>query len=352
MRSLTSTSIIQTEKINMSELKPHEVVRIEFLQEIESRNSLSLLFLIFSPIFGLMTGIASESFVEGFVEGFLVVFLMGNIMFVIPMTIFGIQTRNNIYSRFFSSLIEKNRNYKYCYFNPKDSNLYFFNNKKIEVDDTNEKGFGFDQLLKFLSVKTLSLNFFETKNLQKDKVIDKIFFSLDQGITTIYFTILWPFFFNPVQLAFLEYDKVKKYRKLNSGEKVLILGGGAVPHHIRYKKFLGGKGKIVVSDNHIPSLFVSKWIERVYECIPKLFGIKRRTPVEYTVCDSTDTFPFKNNTFDIIVAVRNYCIDYDECQRVVKENGVIYATNLAGWLHNQPPKEKILHDDFVTLVKV
>ncbi|HKL43776.1 MAG TPA: hypothetical protein VJ892_00690, partial [Candidatus Absconditabacterales bacterium] len=49
-----------------------------------------------------------------------------------------------------------------------------------------------------------------------------------------------------------------------------------------------------------------------------------------------------DNSFDIIVGIRNYQVDYDECNRVLKNEGIMYFTNLGQWFCNEPLEQKTI----------
>jgi len=135
----------------------------------------------------------------------------------------------------------------------------------------------------------------------------------------LYLRILWPYFFNPLQLAFLEYDKAAKRIGLKSGQKVLVIGAGSVPHHIRWKKRLGPNGMITALDIDPFVLKDSERIERVIERVRGIFG-KRRWVSEHIPGDAAE-LPFEAATFDAVIAVRCYFVSVAEALRVLKPDG-------------------------------
>ena len=137
----------------------------------------------------------------------------------------------------------------------------------------------------------------------------------------VYMRLLWPFVFNPMQLAFLEYNKIAKKVPLREGQQVLTIGAGSVPHHMRWKRRLGATGHVTALD-HIRSVINDSWrMEWVLETIRSLFGKGRRVST-HVHADSED-LPFDDEVFDVVTAVRCYSVDLDECLRVLKPGGTI-----------------------------
>lgn len=144
---------------------------------------------------------------------------------------------------------------------------------------------------------------------------------LERVIGGIYLRILWPYLINPLQLAFLEYDKAARRIDLRSGQKVLIIGAGAVPHHIRWKNRLGPSGKITALDIDPFVLDDSEKIERLIEWMRGIFG-KSRWLSEYISGDAAE-LPFEAGAFDAVIAIRCYFVSVDEALRVLKPDGKI-----------------------------
>lgn len=323
---------MKTFKINLDDFKPHQQVRIAFLGEVEFRLGAILMFFAGSPLYALICGFGISREGGYFWDGLKIIPML--LIIIIPIIIICMYHRQMIY-QLFNPYVDKS--YKWVIYDYENKQL-IFSNKKVQLQKQNhEKEFGkFEKILFFINVSQIFL-WYPTKKIKGTKQRK---FSWIDIIAIPYYCFIWPFILNPMQLAFLEYDKLKKFTKIQKGANILILGAGAVPHHIRYKKYIGSTGKIVISDNHLPTLWMSKIIELSYESVFKLFGIKR-PKIEYKFVDSTNTFPFENSSFDIIVGIRNYQVDYDECRRVLKKNGIMYFTNLGEWFFNEPSEENI-----------
>ncbi len=128
-----------------------------------------------------------------------------------------------------------------------------------------------------------------------------------------------------MQLAFLEYDETAKRIGLKSGQKVLIIGAGSVPYHIRWKKRLGPNGMITALDVDPFVLKDSERIERMIESVRGIFG-KRRWVSEHIPGDAAE-LPFKAATFDAVIAVRCYYVSVVEALRVLKPEGKLLISN-------------------------
>ncbi|HKL43669.1 MAG TPA: class I SAM-dependent methyltransferase [Candidatus Absconditabacterales bacterium] len=324
---------MKTIKINLDEFKPHQKVRIEFLREVQFRLGAMLMFFVGSPLFAIICGFGIYKEGGNFWSGLNTIPFM--VIIILPIILVSVSHRKMIY-QLFHSYIDKS--YKWVIYDYENEQL-ILSDKKIQLKNkSHKKELGkFEKILFFVNLSKGFL-WYPTKKI---KGVRQKKFNWTDIISIIYYCFIWPFILNPMQLAFLEYDKLKKFTKIQKGANILILGAGALPHHIRYKRYIGKTGKIVVSDNHIPTLWMSKIIEFSYESILKLFGIKR-PKIEYKLVDSTDTFPFNDNSFDIIVGIRNYQVDYDECNRVLKNEGIMYFTNLGQWFCNEPLEQKTI----------
>ncbi len=291
-----------------------------------------LMFFVGSPLFAIICGFGISTDGGSFWDGLYIIPMLSII--ILPIIMIAISHRQMIYQLFHSYI---DTSYKWVIYDYENKQL-IFSTKKFQLQKPNhEKELGkLEKILFFVNISQKFL-WYPTKKIKGPKQNESSWVDI---IAIPYYCFIWPFILNPIQLAFLEYDKLKRFTKIQKGANILILGAGAVPHHIRYKRHIGSTGKIVVSDNHLPTLWMSSIIELTYESVFKLFGIKR-PKIEYKVVDSTNTFPFEDNSFDIIVGIRNYQIDYDECRRVLKQNGVMYFTNLGEWFCNQPPEEKV-----------
>jgi len=144
-------------------------------------------------------------------------------------------------------------------------------------------------------------------------------------ISTIYLRILWPYFFNPIQGAFLEYDFSAKKSKFQKGDRVLILGSGSVPHHVRWKNKLGSEGEIVALDIDKFVIKKSYCIERAIEWLRGIFGKGRW--VSKHICADADKLPFTSGYFDKVVAIRCYYVNCEEALRVLKKGGKLIISN-------------------------
>jgi SAM-dependent methyltransferase len=163
-------------------------------------------------------------------------------------------------------------------------------------------------------------------------------------VSGLYLRILWPYFFNPLQLAFLEYDKAAKHIGLKSGQKVLVIGAGSVPHHIRWKKRLGPNGMITALDVDPYVLKDSERIERTIECLRGIFG-KRRWVSEHIPGDAAE-LPFEAATFDAVIAVRCYFVSVAEALRVLKPNGKLLISNCGDVAELPGPNDPRLKETF------
>ena len=154
-----------------------------------------------------------------------------------------------------------------------------------------------------------------------EKLYRRDFFTwlLERVFGGIYLRIMWPYFFNPIQLAFLEYDRAAKRIDLKSGQKVLVIGAGSVPHHIRWKKRLGPEGMITALDIDPYVLKDSERMERLIEWVRGIFG-KRRWVSEHIPGDAAK-LRFEAASFNAVIAVRCYFVSVDEALRVMKPNG-------------------------------
>ncbi|MCF7835081.1 class I SAM-dependent methyltransferase [Candidatus Gracilibacteria bacterium] len=322
---------MKTVKINLDEFRPNEKVRIEFLREVQFRVGSVLMFLAGSPLFALICGFGISKEGGPFVNGLYIISML--LLILLPIILSSLFHRKRIYQLLFPYI---DKSYKWVSYDYEHQQLIFSQKKFRIKPDPNDLGAA-DKILWFNNISRGILWFPTSRIKAKRRGNDPLLIQL-LGIP--YFCIIWPLFVNPLQLAFLEYDKLKKYIDKPKGLKILILGAGAIPHHIRYKNWIGAEGELMVTDNHIPSLWMSKSIEYLYEMIYKLFRISR-AKVQYKVVDSTETFPFGDDSFDVIVGIRNYNVDYDECKRVLKENGVMYFTNLGEWFCNEPVKENV-----------
>ncbi len=159
---------------------------------------------------------------------------------------------------------------------------------------------------------------------------------IERIIGGFYLRILWPYLFNPMQLAFLEYDKAAKRVGLKSGQRVLVIGAGSVPHHIRWKKRLGPDGTITALDVDPFVLKDSKRIECVIEWARGIFS-KRRLVSAHIPGDAVE-LPFGTATFDAVIAVRCYFVSVAEALRVLKPNGKLLIST-CGDITELPKRE-------------
>jgi hypothetical protein len=142
---------------------------------------------------------------------------------------------------------------------------------------------------------------------------------------TLYLRILWPYVYNPLQLAFLQYDVAATRAGLENGQKVLVLGAGSVPHHMRWKKRLGSDGHIFALDLCRYVIRDSVQIERGIEWFRSLAGKCRWTSTHM----NGDSFelPFADGVLDSVIAVRCYEVDIAEAMRVLQPRGkLVIAT--------------------------
>ncbi|MCB9798822.1 methyltransferase domain-containing protein [Candidatus Nomurabacteria bacterium] len=168
----------------------------------------------------------------------------------------------------------------------------------------------------------------------------------------IYLRVIWPYLINPFQLAFLSYDEAAKTADLKEGERVLVLGAGAVPHHIRWKRRLSARGWIVALDDNPYVLRDSRRIEALIEWLRGLLRLQRREVTKYVRADNL-TLPFPDASFDAVIAIRCYVINVDEAKRVLKPGGrlvVICCGEVRGKdLHHQAGLQ-VTYDGFVLTI--
>lgn len=156
----------------------------------------------------------------------------------------------------------------------------------------------------------------ECKSFRRNPVIRLMHYLV---FSTLYLRLAWPYFFNPIQLAFREYDYASKKIELRQGQRVLVLGAGSVPHHVRWKRLLGSEGKIVALDLDKYVLKDSKKWERLIEWVRSKCG-KCRWMSQYIVANSSE-IPFVEDSFDVVIAIRCYSVNVREVLRVLKQGG-------------------------------
>jgi ubiquinone/menaquinone biosynthesis C-methylase UbiE len=125
---------------------------------------------------------------------------------------------------------------------------------------------------------------------------------------------------NPMMLTFLEYDRAARFLGFREGDNVLVLGAGAVPHHVRWKRRLGNTGGITALEIEPLVLRDSLRWERLIEWIRSLF-CRRRWISEHIEGDATEMVDIKRDKFDYVVAIRCYAVSVGEAMRVLKPGG-------------------------------
>lgn len=161
---------------------------------------------------------------------------------------------------------------------------------------------------------------FPTSYHWQDPVRMNIVFAVVRCIAaTLYLRILWPFLINPMQFAFLGYDAAARKLNFPAGSKVLVIGCGSVPHHMRWKKKLGPQGHITALDIEPLVLKDSLRWEKVIEWIRGWFGRRRWISTHVEGC--AGEIPLPDASFDFAVAIRCYYVDVVEALRVLKPQG-------------------------------
>jgi SAM-dependent methyltransferase len=162
---------------------------------------------------------------------------------------------------------------------------------------------------------------------------NRIRVALDWAImSTFYLRFMWPFDLSPIQLAFLAYWWAPRKVGFSKGQKVLVIGSGPLPYHCWWKSRIGNDGYIVALDLDPYVNGMARAVERVFEFLRGLL-LGRRFVSTYVTGNSED-LPFACGTFDIVVAIRCYHVNFEEALRVLK------------------PQGKLLVDDFSQVAKV
>lgn len=151
-------------------------------------------------------------------------------------------------------------------------------------------------------------------------------------MSTFYLRFVWPFILSPMQLAFLAYWRATRKTEFKKGYKVLMIGSGPLPYHCWWKSRLG-------SDGHIIALDIDPYVNRTSRVVETLFEFLRgllfgRRWVSTHVTGDAEELPFAAGTFDIVVSIRCYHVNFEEALRVLK------------------PKGKLLVDGFSQVAKV
>lgn len=164
-----------------------------------------------------------------------------------------------------------------------------------------------------------------SRDWKKTPCMGPVLWLTEYLMVTLYLRIVWPYIFNPLQLAFLEYDRAAKRLKLRRGQKVLTIGCGSFPHHVRWKRRLGQSG-------HITALDLEQWVlndslrwEKLLEWFRSWLAVPRAVATH--ICGCASDIPLPDESFHVVIAIRCYLVSVEEALRVLKPGGQLLISN-------------------------
>ncbi|MBU4536445.1 class I SAM-dependent methyltransferase [Patescibacteria group bacterium] len=214
--------------------------------------------------------------------------------------------------------------------NCKKRYLYFYLTESKEIVFTDKKPFF---IFSFSGRRKTSTDWSKAK---KNSVLAFMQWLI---MSTLYLRFFWPYFFNPIQGAFLEYDRSAKKAGIKKNDRILVIGAGAVPHHMRWKNKIGSGGDITALDLDPYVIKNSLYMERFLEWIRSFFGKNRW--VSKHICADSDKIPFKNNSFDVVIAVRCYYVNVEEALRVLKPEGKLVISTCGDVRYLDDKKQRV-----------